>query len=111
MKNQPKASAPAVGAQHTLRPWQHKPGSKYVTANGVPVAELIAIGGQFFSADNSTPEEIAANGRLIAAAPDLLAALEHLVFLRDATTAATERRWAEGIVSARAAIAKAKATP
>lgn len=51
-----------------------------------------------------------ADVRLIAAAPELLAALTDLVRLRDATFAATDKAWAIGIVNARAAIAKATAT-
>jgi hypothetical protein len=50
-----------------------------------------------------------ANARLIAAAPELLEALESLVHLRDATFAATDKRWSQEMVKARAAIGKARA--
>ena len=48
-----------------------------------------------------------ANARLIAAAPELLEALAGLIQCRDGTFATTDRRWAESMVEARSAIAKA----
>lgn len=52
-----------------------------------------------------TPEEIEANARLIAAAPDLLAACEGLLPHCSSTPAADQRPW---IVAAYSAISKAK---
>ena len=59
-------------------------------------------------ASHNLATEKDANTRLIATAPELLEALERLVYLRDATFAASETDWTRGMVAARAAIAKAR---
>lgn len=98
---------PQEKAAHTQGPW---------TIRTEPPLSRFILSGQYnfghfegWAEDGvTTEEEDAANAQLIASAPDLLAALAELVRLRDATFAATDRQWAEGIVAARRAIAKAE---
>lgn len=72
---------------HTPGPWAHTDYGSIKDANNATVAEVL-------------PGGRTADARLIAAAPDLLAALEEVVSLSDRDHAAWDR--------ARAAIAKAK---
>lgn len=61
-----------MNAQHTPSPWHYWNGeihANYPNQNGPFVAQLMCLGDR----------ETAANGRLIAASPDLLDALKHMV--------------------------------
>ena len=94
--------------QYTPGPWKLSAG--IVHAGGHAIASLpIGSAGTLNGLTNT--DEVAANARLIAAAPDLLAALEHV-----AVVASPGHRTFDQIISdmyylashARAAIAKAK---
>lgn len=86
-------------------PWTYEPddGSLpiVIDANGYQVARV-----PIRSADGKTTGETDANGRLISAGPDLLAALERLVKVAAADVAPGEHCYDE-ILAARAAIRKA----
>lgn len=91
--------------QHTPGPWQ--PFTRYVTAKGRFLAKAFeandATEQPGFSAGQEPQQsqtEAAANARLIAAAPELLAALEHLMRYDFGDS--------DGAKQARDAIAKAK---
>ena len=96
---------------HTPGPWRIDPqiavmnnsktGMFQVAAEPLGIRHLIGVIG-----NGIHPEVAEANARLIAAAPDLLAALGNGVFLLEAReSSSTEKDW---IAKARAAIAKAK---
>lgn len=129
----PSPDAPKLG-QHTPGPWQLVEGNEnhgpYVTSNwGRDICDLYTMSNPMSAAicngGDSKPiwfDDAAANARLIAAAPDLLAALEGLVKAvnyRDACSvsgAAAPRiadasiRLTDAIDAARAAIARARGT-
>lgn len=94
---------------HTPGPWSSEPGNA-ITADfgGVGVAILEPID-DFWCGDCSrypTPEEMAANARLIAAAPELLAALKNLLCEAD-----DDGITREGVDRALAAIDNAERQP
>lgn len=81
-------------SKHTPRPWLAI--GCTITANGLDVA----------TAHGDTDYERNANARLIAAAPELLAALTRLVEIEDGPGMAV-KGWEDAMASARAAISKA----
>lgn len=75
-------------AQHTPGPW--KATGDYGYANGIPFEGVVAIGGPTegdrgicYVIGDPEDEMAKANARLIAAAPDLLSELQHIVSLLD----------------------------
>jgi hypothetical protein len=109
--------------KHTAGPWCYGLGYRVRPDRGLD-AQGREVGGPTIAEVNAdadrccpAPAEIEANGRLIAAAPDLLAALEELVnaayspdlFGPIHPTGSREDRLRQAIVHARAAIAKATA--
>lgn len=91
-------------AKHTPGPWTRKFGQDVYQGSGpFDALRLIATG----TPTNGSPDELAeafANARLIAAAPELLEALDELL----AAAENFERPSDKAIASARAAIAKAE---
>lgn len=89
-------------AHHTPGPW---------TANTAPLAPIITAGPKAIARSYQVGDDGAANARLIAAAPDLLAALQALLFAADspALTEADRYMLSQPVEMARAAIAKATA--
>ena len=85
-------------AEHTKGPWAVNPTSAQVDAfvgvKPLPICQLL------WPTDERTEAETEANAHLIAAAPDLLAALKRIVVVADRATVEFDR--------ARAAIAKAE---
>ena len=104
-----------VKRKHTPGPWIYQPGdmdgdifieSENEDRSGVLVAKVENDGPRAKEADGYIPEKMAlANAALIAAAPDLLAALE---FCADALNTEAGGLYKAHIEQARAAIAKAK---
>lgn len=96
-------------AKHTPGPWHVQPGRLHLVddANGQGVADTH----NYWRAD-STEEREQANARLIAAAPDLLAALTHLLDMMHPHLLDLEgdmgRDLADAMQSARTALAKAR---
>lgn len=103
--------------QHTAGPWSVP---HFAEDCGCECGHVFGEGQQgmgsvctiHFGGENEPREVAAANGRLIAAAPDLLAALQHIVTTADSEAAAGGEMWyAEAVYpaveAARAAIAKA----
>jgi len=92
--------------QHTPAPWTREPGERFrhdqsagVTGpNGSYVAAALDL--NRYDKD----EEVEANARLIAAAPDLLDALERLVHMAECNTVPGPNL----MIQARAALAKAR---
>ena len=70
----------AMSSKHTPGPWSESPdGAKIYGADGVPVAKVAAAG---------RPRAVrSANSRLIAAAPDMLDALDEILALASAPVA------------------------
>ena len=90
---------------YTPGPWNEY-GANVIGSNGVRIAHTFEITHR----GSSGVHEEDANGRLIAAAPELLAALRDLVRIMDQNCHLTVERIARGAEAqdARAAIAKAK---
>lgn len=89
---------------HTPGPWVYcaQPGVGYIRplAPGEIISKMESQTGVGF-------DEVRANARLIAAAPDLLAACETLLHIIHQQVACVDTKFDNGITSARAAIAKA----
>lgn len=99
-------------AVHTLGPWTVMPeevDKAYIRIRGTKLGGRYKIANVitpiYDGADGSEAEETRANARLIAAAPELLAALQYL--LADAECFAKHLRNSDCVAPARAAIAKA----
>ena len=97
-------------SEHTPGPWSESPdGSTIYRVDGVPVARIAAAG--------RPGDARSANARLIAAAPDMLEALEKALHLLELQSEPTDAfRYVDGVdvpAAARAAIAQArgKVTP
>ena len=86
---------------HTPGPWK----IEMRTRSGEFVRTTHITGTDGSHLANVGPCSIDANARLIAAAPDLLAALEDIVYLADTSDFYLPRNW---LADARAAIAKAE---
>ena len=96
-------------SEHTPGPWEisggtNKKGELYIWRKARP--GIIDGGAIAAVLHHYAPAELAANATLIAAAPELLAALEAMVFNETMKSGAIVT--ANGIRAARAAIAKAK---
>ncbi len=89
-------------SKHTPGPWKHTYMPRLSVIHG-PNGEHVADTGAW--RDDEHPE-MRANAHLIAAAPDLLEALE--VLIANAEVNYDARQWLDGKAKARAAIAKAK---
>ena len=83
---------------HTPAPWRAAGGNVFADTNRYYERPIAQIGVPLDKSDNRV-EELEANARLIAAAPELLAALRGVVRVADRATAEFD--------AARAAIAKA----
>ena len=89
-------------SKHTPGPWTPEFGEAYrvrAQQDGGQVAIMMNLKGQHGMAGRRTGEEVAANARLIAAAPDLLEALKTMLAIWEDGSDAADK--------ARAAIAKA----
>ena len=93
----------ATNREHTVGPWSIDPA---FSANGLINSETGAVA-QIIELDNPD-DETAANARLIAAAPDLLAACEAAAAMPDGCPVS---EWNSVRDMLRAAIAKATVTP
>lgn len=95
-----------MNAQHTPGPWR-------VTGPNVRAGDaLLAIVTDHWADEKTPPKEKSSNAQLIAAAPDMLAALREAVrvleYAADALDAPAASHFRETISDARAAIAKAE---
>lgn len=89
-------------SKHTPGPWDYDPEHQNVCATGKQVANL-------WECYPLEPEEIDANGYLIAAAPDLLAACEaFLGGVGDSLETTDIEQQARALVAMQAAVAKAR---
>jgi hypothetical protein len=97
--------------KHTPGPWVPEFGESYrvrAKQDGGQVAIMMNLKGQHGLISRRTGAEVAANARLIAAAPDLLEALKTCVaFIEDAHIIEAQWGW-EPVKAAKAAIAKAE---
>lgn len=97
---------------HTPGPWKADLGEAFHVReqDGGRIATLIFMDGPFGFNGRRNPDEVAANARLIAAAPDLLEALEATTKALAVAVAAAggDPETHHVSVKARAAIAKAK---
>ena len=108
-----KANAKRENAKHTPGPWEAaiQPGCHAVIASLSGGPKAVAIIGNNTPDDGNEPMRFA-NARLIAGAPDLLAALQRIVAVLDKQVASphlAER--ASPLAQAKAAIAKAIGEP
>lgn len=98
--------------KHTPGPWYAPPlpasgtdlGIMHLPQNKAPVLVALVV---IDEDDPQTDDEHAANARLIAAAPDLLAACDRLMVAWEERGVSTAHDWADAVSMARAAIAKA----
>ena len=107
--------------QHTIGPWQFhftSRGNEVVDfSTGGPGASIAFVAGPGAESSEGARRSTIEKGRLLAAAPDLLAALEGLLGPAEARSIPEDKRsaharlLADRIVAARSAIAKAKETP
>ena len=91
-------------SEHTKGPWQ----LRYALLHPEEVRAVGDADGSFIAdcyTTNRTLEEIAANARLIASAPELLAACEEVLAIAEDRQAGT---WDDVMLLMRAAIAKAR---
>lgn len=95
---------------------KHTPGPWNCSADGAEVwpmtgdksqVELARVVGPWCDSSWYGKDEALANGRLIAAAPDLLAACQLLVALEDSDASEADTRWKQARKDMRAAIALA----
>lgn len=87
-----------MGTKHTPGPWKlerHGKGHGYDVVGGGPEPETVV-----YDVRNTRHEQALANARLIAAAPDLLAALKDVLFATKGSSGILDR--------AREAVAKAE---
>jgi hypothetical protein len=94
-------------AEHTKGPWELEEslrGNNYTAISGDDWIELATVVTRMKLGGDDSPEGLA-NARLIAAAPELLEALENIILSSDANCGDS---LANAIEAARAAIAKAK---
>jgi hypothetical protein len=96
---------------HTPGPWTtHKakpnPWWTVLGPDARPVADVDAASVQAFNKPGN-PKIVEANARLIAAAPDLLEVLQAVVSWHDQAEDGAPTDWADVVLHARAAIAKA----
>lgn len=89
-----------MNTQHTAGPWEIRPSSN--SNNGAGWRDIVSTGGEFSPA--YVGEALEQDARLIAAAPDLLAALRAYVELEESAAPYSSSPMRE---HARAAIAKA----
>lgn len=94
-------------AQHTPGPWAVRPNGANSSPFGIEDAEQNHIASAIFEMTNGI-EGARANARLIAAAPDMLAALKRLWELGQEPYPEVERETADALADARNAIAKAE---
>ena len=80
-------------------------GAKGTITSGLSEADLLEIRSAIDCAVSKGEDD--AHARLIAAAPDLLEALERLASTLDAISLSDEEAWTSDLIAARAAIAKA----
>ena len=96
-------------AKHTPGPWTYHKMEEWTRAEDSGKINIIAHGPIAYTGDNGNgPENAEANAALIAAAPDLLAALRGLV--HRCTSEGVGTSWAN-MNDAREAIAKAEGRP
>ena len=88
-----------MNTKHTPGPWEYDRNAGHIVAQGISVCRISACSGYGEHDDNA---------RLIAAAPDLLAALEKLHRLHCGLDSWHEDAMADAWVNACTAIAKAK---
>lgn len=106
-------------SKHTPGPWKYKHGLTYFTKRGQLVkTELVTgVNGEWVAAvildhEAGLPTKVQeSNARLIAAAPELLEALEHLIETLDNISSSSVECWTPDAERARAAITKAKGLP
>ena len=97
---------------HTAGPWRVSDGSRVIWSNDSRVvAEIRGMFIQPMKPETYSQAETDANARLIAAAPDLLAALKALRASEELIDDAYYDAYAEASVMAVAAIAKAEGQP
>ena len=107
-----------MSASHTPGPWDLDAGflvtRAFVNGVGIPLLQFegrAEEAGEGFGWVTGGPAEHRANERLIAAAPDLLAALEAVLDSSGARGEYHSLKYSDAVESAEAAIAKAKGSP
>jgi len=100
-------------AKHTPGPWTPEFGEAYrvrAQQDGGQVAIMTNLKGRDGLAGRRNGDEVAANARLIAAAPELLAALQEVTMVLDALLNVRGNEPDQDSISGRARAAIAKAT-
>lgn len=92
------------GQGHTKGPWVLQDG--YVVAGAWPLGVTICEPTMAHSGNRLTPDEALANGRLIAAAPDLLEALGNTLALLSAFATPDDQVMQATLKQARAALSR-----